>query len=112
VKNINKKLLKEVAQESRGLPEIFLKKNVPLIFVHSYPNLDRVLMGMDVITRAASVGFHKDGAIVLHTKSLKEGTHVFIGLPRLKGVAKAFVERIDGDLAYITGMGEELEGVK
>jgi len=102
--------LRVFADDSRGLPKEFIKaKKDTLVFIHSYPNLDRVLAGQDLICRAFLQASHKNGAIAVKAHGLKAGTHVFIGLPRLKGVAKAYVEEIDGDIAYISGMGVELE---
>jgi hypothetical protein len=102
-----------VANESRGLPKQFIKaKPSMLVFVHAYPNLDRVLMGQDLICRAFLQASHKNGAIALKANGLKVGMHVFLGLPGLRGVAKAYVEIIKNGIAYVSGMGTELEGAE
>lgn len=104
----------ELAAESRGLPKEFIRglKKAPFVFVHAYPNLDRVLAGMDLIARAPVDSFHSEGVIALNIKGLKgirEGAHVFVGLPGIKGVAKGYVEKIENKIAYVVGMGQEME---
>lgn len=94
-------------ESSRGFPNQFEKPKHDLVFIHSYPNLDRVLMGMDVVNRSKAIVV--DGVMLTSAKGLKEGQHVFLGLPRLKGVAKGYVEAIIGDTAFLSGMGSELE---
>jgi hypothetical protein len=104
-------VLESMIEESRGLPPKLLKglKTAPFVFVHSYPNLDRVLQGMDLLARAGLKNFHSAGVLIVDARGLTAGSHVFVGIPRLKGVGKAYVEKIEKGLAYIVGMGSELE---
>ncbi len=105
-------IVNELAEESRGMPDEFmrrLKKDPAFVFVHSYPNLDRVLQGGDLLSRAKLWGSHTAGVIVVSSDKLKQGTHVFLGLPGLRGVAKGYVEKIEGAHAYIVGMDGRLE---
>lgn len=98
----------DAAQEmSRGFPKQFRKPFMPLVFVHAYPDLDEVLKGNHLI-QVAQANYEKD-VMMMFSNGMSEGEHVFLGLPRLKGVAKGYVEKIVDGIAYIAGMGSEIE---
>ena len=99
-------------ESSRGFPDAIYKyaEKGGMLFVHSYPDMDAALAGQNVIGRPNSL-MANEFIIIVEAKQMKakEGDYIFIGAPRLKGLAKAYVEKIVDGKAYIAGMGSELE---
>lgn len=108
---INNKLIKETESNSMGLAKEIQKgaKAYGFIFVHSYEgDVEEILkMGSNVIDRPEMIKCNKN-MIVVSSKVLKQGSHIFLGVCRLKGLAKGYVEFVENGLAYISGMGETL----
>jgi len=107
-----RKELKEILDDSRYFPKVFWKKlkTSQILFVHSYPNLDCVLKGGDLIDRAEPMELHSERLIVAKVgPKVKKDTHVFLGAIRLKGVAMGYVVSVKGGVAVIQGMGGDLQ---
>lgn len=121
----------KVKHMSRGFPYDITNsiKQFNTAFVHSYPNLDAVLMGMDLVSRPSLVqmlyayspnlGDQFCYGIVMKVcdadlsklkKLLLTDNRIFLGAIRVKGVARAYLEGINGNYIYITGMGSSIEG--
>lgn len=110
---VDKEMEKEFIQGSNGFPKEFLKFAKPgkMLFVHKHGNLDTVLSGGGVMGRPVIEKFlgKKDVIVAKGSKGLKEG-HIFLGVVGLKGgVANAYIEQIDGDMVYISGISSHLE---
>jgi hypothetical protein len=103
----------EAARESaRGFPdeiEAHAKKG-GMLFIHSYPDMDAALAGMNVIGRPTCL-FVDNEIMIIEAKQMKakEGDYIFIGIPRLKGLGKGYVEKIVDGKAYVAGMTSHLE---
>lgn len=83
-----------------------------MLFAHSYPDMDAALKGMNVIGRFEVKHVDSEGLVfVVDEKQIKakEGDYIFIGAPRLKGLAKGLIEKSSGGMFYIAGMGSDLE---
>ena len=115
---VNGLLVEEIQKEYRAFPAEISKSlslKTPLAFVHAYPNLDRVLNGLDLVARATLVqpilrGKQLIGGVFKLARTslgVEENSHVFLGVHRTRGVATAYVHKIEGDLAYIGSMGRE-----
>jgi len=99
-------------ESSRGFPdeiEAHAKKG-GMLFIHSYPDMDAALAGMNVIGRPSPLMADSE-IMVINAKDMKakEGDYIFIGMPRLKGLGKGLVEKVVDGKAYVAGMGSHLE---
>lgn len=111
---LDQEAIRTAKESSRGLPKEIVsaaKKN-GWVFIHSYPNLDTVLQGGDLIGRPKVL--HIDDEILVvdssqMIKKPKEGDYVFIGVVRIKGVGRGYVERVTKNQIYISGMGGRME---
>lgn len=107
-----KTLIKQTQQESCDYPkEILSGAKRGMVFIHDKAtDLHQIeTMGAGVITRANVVLADKACLVVADPQgTLKEGTHYFVGVPRLRQVANIYVEKVDNGLAYISAMSSHL----
>lgn len=102
--------LKEIASEYNQFPKEFhgIKKG-SLVFIMKHGDLDAALKGMGVLARVSfEMMFDKSVMVVKSDKPLPEG-HVFVGLPRLKGYANAYIHVSQGGTIVIGSMSSHLE---
>ena len=96
----------EIAAESRGFAKEFcnFSQKGSMLFIHKHGDLDAVLKGFDVITRASVKDWHKDAVVIVKgVRGLSEG-HYFLGAVGLRGkVANVYLEKI-GDIGYLISM--------
>lgn len=106
---------KEALDDARYFPDGFIshlakKVNIKL-FIHSYPNLDDVLMGGGLIDRAEVIDLHDSLLITAKVRpKVKPDSHVFLGLIGFKGVVMGYVHSVKDGVALIQGMGGIVEG--
>lgn len=120
---LNQKLATAIFTSGHGFPDEFTDKvqKLKFAFIHKYPNLDQVLKGGDLIGRPTFVqNLILDGEIIgmileasdtdlpKFKKLLKKDNRIFIGVPQTKGVSAGYLEGIENNLLYISGMGSEI----
>ncbi len=103
--------MKQYSEDSRGFPKEFIEAARRGVFIHKYPNLDRVLSGLDLVSRGYVEETYKDLVLLVRAevcvkKDFCEG-HVFLGAIGTKQYFTAYIEKIEGDVAYITSMSFE-----
>lgn len=103
--------LKQIAEDSRGFPTEFIKavKKDAMIFVHSHGDLDACILGMSVQDRPTVVRWI--GTDLLIVKGIWKSIvgHIFLGRVRSREFVNAYIEKIEGDTAYITSMSIHIE---
>lgn len=107
------KVFSEALDDARHLPKTFYTKakvKNTILFIHSYPNLDNVLLGGDLIDRAEITEMYDSRLIIANVgPKVKPDTHVFLGLTRFKGVVMGYVYSVNNGIALIQGMGGEVQ---
>lgn len=102
--------VKKISQEYNELPKEFQKlKKGSMVFIMKHGNADAAINGMGLIARVTLDSIVNKAVLVLDSKgiSIPEG-HVFIGIPRLKGLGNAYVHVSADGKIVIGSMSSQL----